>query len=501
MPSVWSTPLKSLRTAAWHLREGGVPQLRLWWSRQPPLFPRRRRTASSATSASQPGASGSRRTWRGDDSDGISNGYLAEHGFPLPDRALEPAFEPQPRHALYLLHNALPRHSGGYATRTHGLLTELNSSGWDVHGVTRLGYPYDLSGMADVPDLPESELVGTVRYHHLLTGRQIEKKNPMFDYTERYVDALLPLARAQRPAILHGASNHWNGFAAVKAARRLGIASVYEVRGLWEVTRASRDPVWGAGDQYRYLARMEADAARGADRVIAITTALKAEMVDRGVDAEKITLVPNGVDTERFTPLPRDEELAAQLGVRGRTVIGYVGTMADYEGLGLLLDAVAQLRTQREDFLVLLVGDGAVAEDLRAQVERDGLADVVTFTGRVPHTDVERYYSLIDVTPFPRLPVPVTEIVSPLKPFEAMAMGKAVLASDVGALAEIVTPGLNGWLHAKGEVDSLVEQLTAILDDPAERARIGAQAREWVVAERDWTTLAGKVAGIYEELA
>ena len=109
-----------------------------------------------------------------------------------------------------------------------------------MHGVTRLGYPYDLSGMADVPNLPESDLVGTVRYHHLLTGRQLETKNLMFDYIERYVDALLPLARAQRPAILHGASNHWNGFAAVKAAQRLGITSVYEVRGLWEVTRASR---------------------------------------------------------------------------------------------------------------------------------------------------------------------------------------------------------------------------------------------------------------------
>lgn len=499
MPSAWSTPLKTLRTAAWHLREGGVPQLRLWWSRQPPLFPRRRRRSVNATSASQPGASSPRRTWRGDDSDGISNGYLAEHGFPLPDPSIEPVFEPQPRHALYLLHNALPRHSGGYATRTHGLLTELNSSGWDVHGVTRLGYPYDLSGMADVPDLPESELVGTVRYHHLLTGRQIEKKNPMFDYTERYVDALLPLARAQRPAILHGASNHWNGFAAVKAARRLGIASVYEVRGLWEVTRASRDPVWGAGDQYRYLARMEADAARGADRVIAITTALKAEMVDRGVDAEKITLVPNGVDTERFTPLPRDEELAESLGVSGKTVIGYVGSVVDYEGLGLLIDAARALRIRREDFHVLIIGDGAALEDLQAQAA--DLSDVVTFLGRIPHEDVERHYSIIDITPFPRKPLPVCEMVSPLKPFEAMAMGKAVIASNVAALAEIVEDGRTGLLHAKGDVQSLAARLERLLDDAELREQLGDRARDWVVAERDWRSLARGVAAVYAELS
>ncbi|MDO5663317.1 MAG: glycosyltransferase, partial [Brachybacterium sp.] len=211
--------------------------------------------------------------------------------------------------------------------------------------------------------------------------------------------------------------------------------------GLWEVTRGSRDPEWGRSDQYRYIARMEADAARGADRVLAITEALKGELVERGVAEDTITLVPNGVDTERFTPLPRDEDLAASLGVTDTRVIGYVGTIADYEGLGLLLAAARELRRTREDFHVLIVGDGAVLEDLREQVRADGLTDVVTFTGRVPHEDVERYYSIIDITPFPRLPLPVCEMVSPLKPFEAMAMGKAVIASDVAALAEIVTPG------------------------------------------------------------
>lgn len=501
MPSVWSTPLKTLRTAAWHLREGGVPQLRLWWSRQPPLLPRRRRTGRpsttpSATTRPQPRV---QYGWRGDPSAGISNGYLADHGFPLPERAAVPAYTPEPRHVLYLLHNALPHHSGGYATRTHGLLTELNRIGWAVGGVTRLGYPYDMPGKADIPDLPPSEVVGEVNYHHLLTGRQIEKKNPMFDYTERYVDALLPLAQRERPAILHGASNHWNGLAAVKAGNQLGIPSVYEVRGLWEVTRASRDPEWGAGDQYRYIARMEADTARGADRVIAITGALRDELVARGVDAEKITLVPNGVDTERFTPLPRDEELAEQLGVIGKTVIGYVGSVVDYEGLGLLIDAARALHAHREDFHVLIIGDGAALEDLQAQAA--DLSDVVTFLGRIPHEDVERHYSIIDITPFPRRPLPVCEMVSPLKPFEAMAMGKAVVASDVAALAEIVDDGRTGLLHAKGDAQALAARIEQLLDDSALRERLGAQAREWVVAERDWRSLARMVADIYEEIA
>src|SRR5699024_815955 len=299
--------------------------------------------------------------------------------------------------------------------------TELNRCGWNVDGVTRLGYPYDMPGMADAPELPVQERVGVVDYHRLLTGRHIEKKNPMYDYTERYAEALLPLARAERPAILHGASNHWNGLAAVKTGRLLGIPSVYEVRGLWEVTRASRDAEWGRSAQYSYLARMEADAARVATRVLAITNALKGELVDRGVAEEKITLVPNGVDTARFTPIPRDEELAEELGVQGRTVIGYVGTVVDYEGLDLLLTASRELRRTRDDFHVLVVGDGAQLESLRSVARTEELDDVVSFIGRVPHEEVERYYSIIDITPFPRLPLPVCEMVSPLKPFEAMA--------------------------------------------------------------------------------
>lgn len=477
--------LQQLRRAVWHLRKGGVAQLRLWWSRQDS-----RRALPSGQHE------GARRYSRAV----VRNSDLAREGFPLPSRRLTPAYAPDTHRVLYLLHNALPYHSGGYATRTHGLLTELNRSGWDVHGVTRLGYPYDMPKMADLPDLPPHETVGEVPYHHLLTGRHIEKKNPMFDYVERYVTALLPLARQEQPAILHGASNHWNGLAAIKAARILGIRSVYEVRGLWEVTRGSRDPEWGRSDQYRYIARMEADAARSADRVIAITAALRDELVSRGVPAEKITLVPNGVDTERFAPIPRDEQLAAQLGVTGKTVIGYVGTIADYEGLDLLVEAAGRLRERRDDFRVLVIGDGAVLENLQQQVADARLGDVVSFLGRVPHEEVERYYSLIDIAPFPRLPKPVTEMVSPLKPFEAMAMGKAVAASDVAALAEFVTPGVNGLLHAKGSAQSLTDALESLVADRDGRERLGAQARQWVVEHRDWRRLAPLIAEIYEEL-
>ncbi|MEK8227737.1 glycosyltransferase [Oerskovia sp. M15] len=125
---------------------------------------------------------------------------------------------------------------------------------------------------------------------------------------------------------------------------------------------------------------------------------------------------------------------------------------------------------------------------------------VVTFTGRVPHADVERYYSLVDIAPFPRLPLPVCELVSPLKPFEAMAMGKAVVASDVRALAEIIDDGVNGLLHKKGSVEDLTRVIESLLDNPALVGQLGETSRKWVETERDWASLADKVSSIYEEL-
>ena len=431
----------------------------------------------------------------------VSNYQLGKTGFPLPPMAKTPAYEADPSRIFYLLHNSLPYNSAGYATRTHGLLQELNNLGWNVDGVTRLGYPYDMPGKDDLPDIPAQDLIDGVDYLRLLTGRQVEKKNPLYDYVQRYSAELTAAARRERPAVIHAASNHWNGLTAVNVARRLGLPSIYEVRGLWEVTRGSRNPEWAESNMFKYIARMEADAAKAATKVFTITNALREEMIARGVDDDKITVLPNGVDTARFTPIPRDEQLARELGVVGKTVIGYIGSILDYEGLELLIDAAAELAAVRSDFHVLFVGDGAELEKFTDRVREEGLEEVITFTGRVPHEDVERYYSLVDITPFPRLPLPVCEMVSPLKPFEAMAMGKAIVASDVAALAEIITPGVNGFLHTKGDTQSLKAELQRLLDDRDLTKRIGEQAREWVVEHRDWKSISTTVAEAYADLS
>lgn len=422
---------------------------------------------------------------------------IVRRGFSLGAKAGSPVYDADRGTAFYLLHNSLPETSNGYATRSHGLLAGMVRAGWGMDAMTRPGFPFDLPSFNDV-EVSESVIVDDVRYRRFTEGNV--RKEPVTDYVRLYTDGVVARAREARPFAIHAASNHVNGLAAVEAGRALGVPSIYEVRGLWEVTRASRNPGWEGSERYQLMKQLETDAARNADVVLAITGALRDELVERGVDDGKIVVVPNGVDTSRFVPVARDVELARELGVDGKTIIGYVGSVLDYEGIGLLIEAAAGLSSTRSDFRVLVVGDGAE----RAQFERlaveHGVRDLVIFTGRVPHHEVERYYSLVDIAPFPRLPLPVTEMVSPLKPFEAMAMGKAVVASDVQALAEIVDDGVTGMLHRKGDAADLQAKLEILLDRPELVRSLGDAALHWVRTERDWSVIASKVTEVYERL-
>ncbi len=344
--------------------------------------------------------------------------------------------------------------------------------------------------------IPSTHIDG-VHYHRLLDGHRVYRKWPIGYYVDEYTRRVEQLVRTHQISVVHGASNYWNGFAAIAAARHLGIPSVYEVRGLWELTRMSREPVYEESEMFALTARLEADACVSADQVITITGALRDLMVERGVPESKITVVPNGVDSDRFRPVPRDRELARQLDVDDKIVVGYVGSVLDYEGIDTLLMATARLAGRRNNFHVLVVGDGAAFDQCRALAARLGISALVTFTGRVPHHDVERYYSLVDIAPFPRKPLPVCETVSPLKPFEAMAAAKVPVVSSVAALTEIVTDGDNGLVFDKGDVSSLTEVLDRALADAALRERIGHRARDWVVRERDWSVLVRSLEQVY----
>lgn len=401
----------------------------------------------------------------------------------------------------YLASTSLPYHVAGYTVRTQELVRALRTLGLDAKVLTRAGYPR--SAFRARKDYPSDDIVDGVPHHRLAANVPAPRWVSSRARIARNAALTAEAVSVDGAAIVHAASNFVTGLAGIQAARKLGIPSVYEVRGLWEVTNSSRNPAYGRSLHYAQAVRLETDACLGADKVIALTGALKSELVRRGVPAEKIVVVRNGVDTKRFQPRPRDRALAQRLGISDQHVtVGYVGTINDYEGIDDLLRAarlcmdhgIANLR-------LLVVGDGPALPTCKTLAATLEIGEHVRFVGRVPHDEVREYYSLIDIAPFSRKPLPVCEMVAPLKPYEAMAMGKCVIVSSVAALAEIVDAGHTGLIHEKGSVESLASCLEeAILDHDLRRA-LGLGARAAVFAEHDWLARAERIADVYRDLA
>lgn len=424
-----------------------------------------------------------------------------------------------PDRLCYVLHNSLPFASGGYGTRAHGLSQGLAEAGLDVIVTTRPGFPGDVAahrttlepenkdGTAPLPAgshvLDEPEIIDGITYTRIV--RPSRKGLRYVQYVPAAAQALEAHFRTHRPALVMAASNHLVALPALIAARRLGLPFVYEVRGFWEVTRLSRDAGYRDTATYEMQERLETEVCLAADRVLTLTEPMRDELVRRGVPADRIALAPNACDPRRFTPAPRDALMAEELGIPDAVpVIGYVGTFVDYEGLDDLARACATLKARGRAFRLLLVGNettsadghGPIAEAIRAIAVAGDFADWLIMPGRVPHEDVARWYSLIDICPFPRKPWPVCEMVSPMKPLEALAMGKAVLVPNLRALSAMIAPDRTGLVHAPGDPLALADALDRLLDDPDLRQRLGRAGRAWIEAERTWSRVGQGVADI-----
>jgi glycosyltransferase involved in cell wall biosynthesis len=406
------------------------------------------------------------------------------------------AFPPVAKRLCYVLHNSLPHSSGGYATRAQGMALGLTAAGSEVICLTRPGFPVELKPESTDADFPEEEVIDGISNVRIFEPR---RSGNQFAYIRAAADAIESRLRRFRPEVVVAASAYISALPALIAARRLGLPFIYEVRGFWEITRLSREPEFEETAHFKVQRLIEGEIANQADHVFTLTGPMREELVERGVAAENITLLPNSCDPERFTPRPRDEALAARLGIpAGVPVIGYIGTFVQYEGLDDLARACARLRARGVTFRLMLVGNentsGAERGPTMTEIDRvaveEGLADWLIMPGRVPHAEVEAYYSLIDIAPFPRKPQPVTEMVSPMKPLEALAMEKAVVVSSVRALTEMIADDETGLVFRKGSVESLADVLGRLIDDPELRARLGRTARDWVTRERTWTATA-----------
>ena len=421
-----------------------------------------------------------------------------EQGISIPPKQPNPGFMVRRKHLLYCLHQSVPHTTNGYSTRSHGIAVGLQQSGWKVSATTRSGFPWDVNIQAQGKGYHYEEVDGIT--YTACAGWRLNK-TPLDRYIAEAADHFLREAQTCGAEVIVAASNHVTALPALIAARRLGLPFVYEVRGLWEVTQASTQPEWMNSDRYHLMKKLEAVVAREADLVITLTAELAEELVTRGTPREHIEVVPNAVDDRRFSPREATAEIRDELRLKPNVpVIGYAGSAVAYEGLELLLDALAVLKKQGIDFYFVLVGDGNVIDVVKEKAEVLKIASRCRFTGRIPFRQVPEYLACMDILPIPRLSSAVTEMVSPLKPLEAMAMGKAVLLSDVSPHLVFAGHNERARLFKKDSVDSLAENLRMLIENPQERRRLGQAARQWIVRERTWKRVTHHYSHSIEQL-
>ena len=312
---------------------------------------------------------------------------------------------------------------------------------------------------------------------------------------------LLEVAQRTQPQLLHAHSPVLNALPALRVGRKLGIPVVYEVRAFWEDAAVDHGSTTEGSLRYRLTRAMETWALRRADHVFTICEGLRIDIVGRGIPAGDVTVIPNAVDIDLFEPggVP-DHVLKTDLGLQGASVIGFIGSFYAYEGLDLLLAAFPAILAKRPDARILLVGGGPQEAALKAQAARLGLADKVVFTGRVPHGEVRRYYDLVDVLAYPRHSMRLTELVTPLKPLEAMAQGRLLVASDVGGHKELIRDGVNGILFESGSAGALANAIVDVLASPERELTIKRAARSFVETERNWQASVANYVDVYKAL-
>lgn len=395
---------------------------------------------------------------------------------------------------LHILDHSIPLHSG-YTFRTLSILQQQRALGWETEHLT--------SPKHSRPFVPREDVEGWTFYRTPpVTGAgaslPVLHELTLIKNTEARLEEIVDQVK---PDILHAHSPVLNAIPALRVGKRMGLPVVYEVRAFWEDAAATHGTSAEGSARYKLTRWLETRALRQADAIMTICEGLRSDIAARGIPADKITVIPNAVNVEEFSGgAPVDQELAASLGLTGKAVLGFLGSFYSYEGLHHTLEAMPQMLASNPDIRLLLVGGGPEEERLKALSSDLGIQDKVIFTGRVPHSEVQKYYDLVDVLVYPRVPVRLTELVTPLKPLEAMALNKVMVASNVGGHRELIRDGETGNLFDAGDVNDLAITVLRVLDNRATWPDQIAAGRRFVEQERSWKNSVARYVPVYEKL-
>jgi PEP-CTERM/exosortase A-associated glycosyltransferase len=395
---------------------------------------------------------------------------------------------------LHILDHSIPLQSG-YTFRTRNILREQRKIGWETCHVT---------GLKQLGVTVSEEEVDGLHFYRTVNSGSLLGKLPIFNQLhvirslEKRINEVI---RKEKPDILHAHSPALNGLAALLVGKKHDLPVVYECRAFWEDAAVDHGTSTEGGVRYRITRALETKVFKQVDAVTTICEGLRQDILQRGVPESRVTVIPNAVDTDAFKmEVAPDEFLRQKLGLQGKTVLGFIGSFYAYEGLPMLLAALPAILAKVPDVSLLLVGGGPDEENIRSKISVLGLDDAVVFTGRVPHGEVHGYYGLVDVFVYPRLPMRLTELVTPLKPLEAMAQGKLVVASNVGGHRELIRPGYNGYLFKAGLPSDLAETLKNTLNDRQVWGTIRDAGRRYVEDERSWRNSVSRYRAVYEGL-
>ena len=392
---------------------------------------------------------------------------------------------------LHVLDHSLPLHSG-YTFRTRAIVTAQKARGLEVACLT---------GVRHLRAGPDPETIENIDFHRTAAPRAA--RSPLRELLEiralrRRLDRLVD---EWRPDQLHVHSPVLNALAALPVARRRGLPLIYEIRAFWEDAAVGNGTGREGSLRYRLTRALETWAARRADAVAVICEGLRRDLIARGIAAEKIIVSPNGVDMGLFgATVAADRDLTRRLGLKGADVVGFIGSFYDYEGLDDLIAAMPILLARRPKAHLLLVGGGLVEEALKRQAEASPARDRIHFIGRVPHHEVDRYYGLIDVLAYPRKAMRLTELVTPLKPLEAMAQRKLVVASNVGGHRELIEDGVTGTLFRAGDPQALADALDTLFANRSRWDERRDVARRFVERDRNWSSNISRYMPAYQKM-
>lgn len=396
---------------------------------------------------------------------------------------------------LHILDHSIPLHSG-YTFRTLSILKQQRALGWETTHLTSTKQGKYSAAEETVEH--DWHFFRTQKSGWMHAWPLLNQLAVIHNLTRR----LREVAAAVKPDILHAHSPSLNAIAAIRVGKSLGIPVVYEIRAFWEDAAVDHGTSKEGGLRYRLSRALESYALKHVQAVTTICEGLRSDILNRGISADKVTVIPNAVNIEDFKLDGEcDRQLAADLGLDGKVILGFIGSFYAYEGLDVLLHALPTMLAINPQIRVLLVGGGPQDQALKKLAAELGISDKVVFTGRVPHEQVQRYYNLINVLVYPRLRMRLTELVTPLKPLEAMAQGRLLAASDVGGHLELIADGKTGILFEADNPDALAKKVLALISDPACWPALRTAARQFVETERNWPNSVARYKNVYGRLS